>query len=177
MEKHKQAPELTGSEENPRSSREYQIFRIPKRRGGFRQIEAPKDELKMQQRTSLQLLERVLPVSPFAHAFRPYRSIASMAAPHVGKPCILSIDIKSFFPSIKYTTLQEALHRVLPARARVPKADRVAMTEKVFEQLGMHFIKFKDEEPRLPQGGPASPLSRTPICSKPTGYWRGGPTR
>lgn len=121
----------------------YTTWKIKKRRGGFRTIESPNDELKMRQRESigrLQMAEK-LPVSPFAHAFQPYKNIATMAMPHVGKEYVGSIDISDYFPSI---TLDKFLNKV----KTVPK-----------EELWDHFHDFCDGKGnRLPQGAPGSPL-------------------
>jgi RNA-directed DNA polymerase len=78
----------------------YVSFAIPKRNGGERVILAPKKELKALQRKLNALLVAKLPVSDFAHGFRPGRSIASNAAPHAGKPVLLKLDIQDFFPSL-----------------------------------------------------------------------------
>jgi RNA-directed DNA polymerase len=78
----------------------YVSFAIPKRSGGERVIMAPKKELKALQRKLNALLVSKLPVSDCAHGFRPGRSIATNAAPHVGKAVVLKLDIQDFFPSL-----------------------------------------------------------------------------
>ncbi len=78
----------------------YLAFAIPKRSGGERLILAPKRRLKGLQRQLNQLLVNKLPVSDAAHGFRPGRSIASNAAPHVGKAVLVKLDIQDFFPSL-----------------------------------------------------------------------------
>jgi retron-type reverse transcriptase len=78
----------------------YVTFTIPKRRGGERLIMAPKRRLKAVQRTLNSLLVSKLPVSSYAHGFRPKRSVRSNAQPHVGKRVVLRLDLRAFFPSI-----------------------------------------------------------------------------
>ncbi len=78
----------------------YVSFSIPKRSGGRRLIMAPKRRLKAIQRKLLALLVEKLPVSEHAHAFRRGRSIRTGAEPHVGKPAVLKLDLKDFFPSV-----------------------------------------------------------------------------
>lgn len=78
----------------------YVTFAIPKRQGGERLIMAPKKELKALQRKLNEQLVAKLPVSDAAHGFRPGRSIATNAAPHAGKPVVVKLDIKDFFPTI-----------------------------------------------------------------------------
>lgn len=78
----------------------YVTFAIPKRRGGERLIMAPKRELKALQRKLNALLVDRLPVSEFAHGFRRARSVATNAAPHVGKRVVVRMDLADFFPSL-----------------------------------------------------------------------------
>ena len=80
----------------------YVTFAIPKRSGGERLIHAPKRRLKEVLRKLDRLLVRKLPKSEHAHGFVRGRSIASNAAPHVGKAVVLRFDIKNCFPTIHY---------------------------------------------------------------------------
>lgn len=119
----------------------YTTWKIKKRRGGFRTIESPSDDLKARQRESMKELQEKLQVSPFAHAFQPYKNIVTMAMSHVGKEYVGSIDISDYFPSI---TMDKFLNKV----KTVPK-----------EELWDHFHDFCDGKGnRLPQGAPGSPL-------------------
>jgi hypothetical protein len=80
----------------------YVLFAVPKRSGGQRLIHAPKRRLKAIQRSLNEHLVSRLPVSPFAHGFRLGRSVASNAAPHVGKRVVIKLDIADCFPSIHF---------------------------------------------------------------------------
>jgi hypothetical protein len=80
----------------------YVTFAIPKRSGGERLIHAPKRRLKAVLRTLDRLLVSKLPRSEQAHGFVKGRSIASNAAPHVGKAVVLHFDIKDCFPTIHF---------------------------------------------------------------------------
>lgn len=80
----------------------YITFAIPKRSGGERLIHAPKRRLKTVLRTLDRLLVSKLPKSEHAHGFIKGRSIATNAAPHVGKAVVLHFDIKDCFPTIHY---------------------------------------------------------------------------
>lgn len=63
-------------------------------------------KLKCKQKESLKnYLEKEFRISPFAHAFRKYKNIATMALPHIGQKWIMCIDVKDFFPSINYNNL------------------------------------------------------------------------
>jgi len=80
----------------------YVTFAIPKRSGGERLIHAPKRRLKAVLRTLDRLLVSKLPKSEHAHGFVKGRSVASNAAPHVGKAVVLHFDIKDCFPTIHF---------------------------------------------------------------------------
>jgi retron-type reverse transcriptase len=80
----------------------YITFAIPKRSGGERLIYAPKRRLKAVLRALDRLLVSKLPKSQHAHGFLRGRSIASNAAPHVGKAVVLHFDIKDCFPTIHF---------------------------------------------------------------------------
>lgn len=120
----------------------YNVFRIPKRSGGFREILEPKPELKTRQRSVLAwLMARRIAPSPYAHAFVLRRSIATNARPHVGKRVVVRIDVKDFFPSISEGQVAQALVREgLPGGAAREIADLCTA------------------EGRLPQGAPTSPF-------------------
>ena len=61
-----------------------------------------------------------LTLPDYVYAFEKNRNIPSMAALHVGKYCIISVDIKDFFHSIKQATLYNIMCRLglgdMPAR-------------------------------------------------------------
>jgi hypothetical protein len=73
---------------------------VRKANGEARLIEAPKRELKDLQRQVLHgILDRI-PPHPAAHGFHPGRSIHTAAAPHVGRPTVLRLDLEAFFSSV-----------------------------------------------------------------------------
>ena len=124
----------------------YTIFKIPKRSGGFRQIEAPNEELKQYQQKVLWTLRGTYKISPFAHAFQPYKNIVTMAMPHVGKKWVMRFDLEDFFPSI---TL-EAYKKVAESYSKIVLN---------YELLVCCFYDFNDGKGmRLPQGAPTSPF-------------------
>jgi retron-type reverse transcriptase len=80
----------------------YITFAIPKRNGSPRLIHAPKRRLKaVLRKLNAELVSR-LPVSAHAHGFIAGRSIATNAAPHVGRKVVLKFDIAECFPSLHY---------------------------------------------------------------------------
>jgi hypothetical protein len=78
----------------------YVTFAVRKRSGGQRLIHAPKRRLKALQRLLHEQLVSKLPVSPFAHGFRKGRSVATNAAPHVGRAVVIRLDVADCFPAI-----------------------------------------------------------------------------
>lgn len=87
----------------------YVTFAIPKRSGGERLIHAPKKKLKAVQRAVLEQLVSKLPVHPAAHGFVPERSVATNAAPHVGRAVVVKLDLKDFFPSVTFQRVRGLL--------------------------------------------------------------------
>lgn len=78
----------------------YRSYNIQKRRGGVRKISAPFPTLLMCQRWIYVNILQNIPVNDAAHGFVPGRSIITNARPHLGKKCLLKMDLDNFFPSI-----------------------------------------------------------------------------
>lgn len=88
----------------------YHSFLIPKKNGKMRQIEAPSQRLlKYQQWIKRKILD-VIPCSESAKGFKKNTSILDNAMPHVGKKTVINLDIKDFFPSVKYTQIFRVFH-------------------------------------------------------------------
>jgi RNA-directed DNA polymerase len=87
----------------------YVSYGIPKRSGGVRIIHAPKQRLKRILRALHRELVSKLPVSEHAHGFRKGRSVKTCAQPHVGKPFVLRLDLKDFFPSVTWARVRGLL--------------------------------------------------------------------
>lgn len=80
--------------------KQYRVFDIPKRRGGFREILAPSPELLTAQRWILEKILENLYISKNCHSFTKKKSIITNAKAHLGAEKILKMDLKNFFPSI-----------------------------------------------------------------------------
>jgi retron-type reverse transcriptase len=130
----------------------------PKRDGTARVILAPKRELKALQRQVLhQLLDRVPPTEA-AHGFRAEHSIATNAAPHVGRQVVVNLDLKDFFLSVTYPRVRGVFislgygYAVAAALALLcTEHDRVAYER----DDGRYYISVTPRA--LPQGAPTSP--------------------
>ena len=92
--------------------REYQVFWLAKRGGGYRPVAAPSLGLKKVQRGILSLLS-VGEVSPHATAYQPGCTLLRNAAPHVGQPFVVKLDIANFFGSIPFPAVYAAIDRAL----------------------------------------------------------------
>ena len=119
----------------------YHNFRIPKKSGGIRTIEAPSKQLKGIQ---LWIKENILDkfsASEYAKGFKKGTSIYDNALPHVGKEIVINFDLKDFFPSIKYADVYKIFKYI-------------GYTDGVSKLLTKLCTNSRNV---LPQGSPASP--------------------
>ena len=126
----------------PEKSR-YLSFTISKRRGGQRQIKAPKFELKIIQRRLADILQDQITVRIPAHGFVRGRSIVTNANLHIHHRVVFNIDLKDFFPTINFGRVR-GLFMAEPFNATQEVATNLA-------QICCH-------EGTLPQGAPTSPF-------------------
>lgn len=89
----------------------YSTFRISKRRGGSRVIEAPAHTLKHIQRYVRRNVTSRMTPSDNAHGFRRGRSIITNARPHVGASLVVRYDIANFFGSVKEDVVRAQFKR------------------------------------------------------------------
>ena len=80
----------------------YHSFTIPKRKGGMRQIDAPYPSMIRAQRWIYNEILSKIAISPSATGFIPRQSIKDNASVHLCQKCLLLLDVKDFFPSIKW---------------------------------------------------------------------------
>ena len=119
----------------------YSTFKLPKKRGGFRVINAPSKKMKYVQRWVLDIILYKLDAGEYAHGFLPGRSIFSNASVHVGQELVLGIDIQDFFPTITLNRVS-GLFRSM------------GYNEEISHALG-ELCTFNW---KLPQGAPTSPM-------------------
>ncbi|MCU1232737.1 MAG: hypothetical protein JWP63_704 [Candidatus Solibacter sp.] len=145
----------------------YRYTMLPKRSGGVRVIETPKERTKGHQRRILAGILDLVPVHPAVHGFVKGRSIVSFAAPHAGRPVLLRLDLQDFFPTFPAVRVQ-ALFRTLGYPEQV--ADRLggictnATPRDLWNVRPMEISPKEWQEsrtlygrPHLPQGAPTSP--------------------
>jgi retron-type reverse transcriptase len=124
------------------SERHYRTFSLPKRSGGMRNIQVPDPLLRQVQRHILRHVLSLLPLSPFATAWRPEYSLRHNVLPHLGKKQVLKLDIENFFPGIIFPQVQQLAF----AKTCLPYAATTLLS---------HLCCYRD---RLPQGAPTSPM-------------------
>lgn len=119
----------------------YHKYRISKRAGGYRRIEAPRRFLKLIQRwiyiNILNTRELPSPVTGFVHG----KNIFSNAEPHKPNKNLMVIDIKDFFPSVT----GKEVYKVFKSFG-FPRKVSTLLT-------GLCTL-----DNRLPQGAPTSPV-------------------
>ena len=130
----------------------YKQWEIPKKNGGKRLISSPISTLKIIQRRIYERLLLALPVHEASFGFVPNRSIVDNAALHVGKSCVVCVDIKSCFPSVKYPLVASTLLRELKD---VLQPNTIRLVAEICSAEG-----------GLPIGAPTSPVILNLVLKK-----------
>ncbi|HQT04019.1 MAG TPA: reverse transcriptase domain-containing protein [Thiotrichales bacterium] len=122
----------------------YHRFKLKKKRGGYRILQAPDAQLlAAQQRINYWLTTEIKEyASQFAHGFMPERSIVTNAQEHLGKAWVLNMDLENFFGSFGYEQVKQ-LFLSAPFEFDTPVAEYAA--------------KLCTSSEGLPQGAPTSP--------------------
>jgi RNA-directed DNA polymerase len=133
----------------------YQQFYVPKKSGGYREIQAPDEELKRLQRRMLNLLNDLYLPPSGVHGFVKGKSqteplnILSNAKAHVGKKFVWNLDIENFFSSI---SSMQVVNRLME------KPFKFDETKAKYIALLLVYNK------RLPTGAPTSPIVSNLVC-------------
>ena len=119
----------------------YVHFKKPKSSGGFREISAPRDDLKAVQARIAKLLQRIAPPD---YLFAPVagRSYVDNAAAHFGADSVRLLDIEDFFPSCTANKVIWFFHKRMQCSPDVAAIIRGIVTL----------------DASLPQGSPCSPI-------------------
>ncbi|MGN0143475.1 MAG: reverse transcriptase domain-containing protein, partial [Clostridium sp.] len=148
----------------------YTRYTIPKKKGGVRNIAAPKKILKGVQRTILDEILSKVEISECAHGFISGKSVVSGAEIHKtnGKTeLLINMDLEDFFPTITFERVR-GMFQSFGYSGYV--SSLLAMICTYCERMEMEvkgekvFVKTSDRI--LPQGSPASPMITNIICSK-----------
>ena len=118
----------------------YRIIHIPKRNGSLRTIYEPSITLKHIQRQILTNILNNKAISQYAKAYHKGISLKENAIVHLKQNQILKLDIKDFFPSIKFYQVYESCFPI----------------EYFPKEIGMLLTYLCTYEDFLPQGAPTS---------------------
>ncbi len=123
------------------SEKYYRTYKISKRSGGYRRIEAPRRFLKLIQRWVYVNILNTRELPSCATGFVKGKNIFSNAEPHKPNKNLMVIDIKDFFPTINYQEVYSVFKTF-------------GFPSKVLALLtGLCTLNS-----RLPQGAPTSPV-------------------
>lgn len=125
----------------------YTTFTIPKHSGESRLLSAPIAPLKKVQRRILRTVFAHQKLSPACHGFRRKHSTLTNARPHVGRPVVIRLDIRDFFPSIHFGRVRGLF-----------------MEFDMGESEATWLARLCTHEGRLPQGAPTSPAIANAVC-------------
>lgn len=145
----------------------YHTFEIPKKSGGKRKISAPKKRLKTLQTWVLENILNKLDTGNCAHGFVKDRSIVSNAQVHTGKDIIINIDLKDFFPSIKFKRVK-SFFQFYGYSEQIATIFALICTQADTKLVTMDGVDYhvQQGERFLPQGSPASPAISNMIAYK-----------
>jgi RNA-directed DNA polymerase len=136
----------------------YWAYKIPKKKGGYRDIFAPNVELKLIQTSLNELLQAyyflIKPSVVNGFVINPLKDVSSCnilanASPHVGKKYVLNLDLKDFFPSISAKRILELL---------------MSPVFKYEQHLATAISLLLTYKGQLPIGAPSSPVVSNFIC-------------
>lgn len=143
----------------------YTRFEIPKKKGGTRPIAAPKRTLRQAQQWILEHLLNPRTIHPNAMAFLPGKNIRHNAEKHTGKAIVVRIDLKDFFPSVKYPRVK-GLFRYLGYNEGIATVLALVCTDalRVAARLDGQDYFVALSERFLPQGTCTSPALTNILC-------------
>ncbi|MEO7497124.1 MAG: reverse transcriptase family protein [Massilia sp.] len=138
---------------------------VPKRSGGLRLIEIPKERLRRIQQKILRQILDLVPAHPAAHGFRRGHSCVTHAALHTGKRAVIRMDLKDFFPSIQLARIHAMFEKLgypasvagTLARVCVNRVPNGVFSEAPADEALAWNERQALKSPHLPQGSPCSP--------------------
>jgi retron-type reverse transcriptase len=133
------------------TSKFYHRFPLNKRDGGRRWINAPNDDMKRVQKKILYRVLRGVYATRYAHGFVHNRSIVTNAQQHVGKDCVVKMDIRRFFDTITEKMVLGAMMQVVRNNRQYLPA--MTVLSKLCVLNGV-----------TPQGAPTSPFLSNVVC-------------
>ncbi len=133
------------------ASRRYKEFRLRRRNGSERIIQAPILPIKRMQKRVAAALEASYRAPRHTHGYVKTRGPLSNAQVHVRQRWVLRVDLKDFFPSIHFGRVRGLLLK--------PPFDLLPEVARVIAHMCCH-------EGALPHGAPSSPVISNWICRR-----------
>lgn len=127
----------------------YKKSMIPKKNGGSRELTIPSKNLRIIQRWILENILYKLSTSINATGFIQNKSILDNAKPHVGKKCLINLDLKDFFPNIKFNSVYSLFNKIGYSK-----------------HISMILANLCTYNGVLPQGAPTSPCISNLLCKR-----------
>jgi len=127
----------------------YKTISIPKKSGGFRNINSPSENLKIIQKWILTNILEKISISDKANGFIRKKSIVTNAIRHINKECIINLDVKNFFPTITYEDVFNIFYYY-----------------GYTKEMSFLLSKLCTLNSILPQGAPTSPYISNIVCKK-----------
>jgi len=125
----------------------YFVYQLPKKGGGYRTIAQPSKELKAVQAWILRNILENISVSSACRGFQKKTNITDNAKPHIGANAVMCLDLEDFFPSIKINKVW-SIFRTIGYNPRISSI----------------LAKLCTFNGALPQGSPASPKLSNLVC-------------
>ena len=149
----------------------YHQFSVPKKTGGVRNISAPKPQLAAAQQWINAQILALLPATAAAHGFITGRSTLSNAQPHIGQALLCNLDLRDFFPSIRFARVRGIFHS-LGYSSAVATVLALLCTEaprlsgRISDDPQQRLFHMAMGERVLPQGACTSPALSNLICRR-----------
>jgi hypothetical protein len=113
----------------------YKKYRIPKKRGGYREIYHPSKKLKLLQYWLVKRIFSKFPISEYSTAYSKGNSIKCNALIHKNSNYILHLDITHFFESITEYHLDKLLNKI----DKINNED-IALIKRIIFYKGEHLV-------------------------------------
>lgn len=134
---------------------------LPKRSGGWRLIEIPKQRLRAMQQKILREILDLVPAHSAAHGFRRGHSCVTHAALHVNQRVVIRMDLKDFFPSIPASRVHAMFVKLGYSQSVAGALARLCVNRTPAGAAAAVDISWAERQalrsPHLPQGSPCSP--------------------
>lgn len=145
----------------------YHRFQIPKKKGGFRSISSPKTTMRKAQMWIMKMILNKIPLHEAAMAFQAGKSVVDNAQAHQKQKVLVRMDLKDFFPSIKYHRVKGLFQSFgyndgMSAIFAMICTDAFRVNAKLGEES--YFVALSDRY--LPQGACTSPALSNIICRR-----------